>query len=84
MKLIGRLICAVKGHKRGKWVDQGIEWKKYRCPRCHATWSRKVKGENKGHPTDGSPRYPKSASEIAAEAETCRIYREVTVRDDIH
>ena len=49
MNLLRVLICKVKGHKRGKRVfvytpgDQESDGaRKYECPRCRATWVRKV------------------------------------------
>ena len=42
--MIGKLKCWLFGHKRGKRVPNPTRvfiW--YRCPRCNATWSRKVK-----------------------------------------
>lgn len=38
MKLLGRLICWRKGHRRGRSV-KGTELLK--CPRCEAVWTRK-------------------------------------------
>lgn len=43
--VIGSAICfLLRKHARGKRVDTppGPVWK-YRCPRCHATWTRKVR-----------------------------------------
>jgi len=46
--IFGKLICWMMGHKRGKRVPRIAEanqnWQTYRCPRCAATWTRKVKG----------------------------------------
>ena len=55
--MIARLICWYKGHKRGKRIlrmisggtveHNGVPVKAgeslYECPRCKATWTRKVK-----------------------------------------
>ncbi len=42
--LIAKAQCHFYGHKRGRMYQtadsRGIAW--YECPRCHATWSRKV------------------------------------------
>ena len=58
MKLLGKLMCALKGHRRGKRLvadnpmvthaETGFtrplanHWT-FRCPRCGATHTRKVK-----------------------------------------
>lgn len=59
MRLIGKLICAVtRKHKRGVRIgredgDGGYGDTKFeavnffRCPRCGAQWSRKVRNANK-------------------------------------
>jgi hypothetical protein len=45
-KLIGRLVCLVKGHQRGKRGDvvrdgHGfVRFYAYSCPRCGKHWSR--------------------------------------------
>ena len=44
MKIIGKLICAMRGHKRGRnfrpvLAEEGRAY--FKCPRCGATWSRK-------------------------------------------
>ena len=47
--MLSKLICLIKGHKRGKLIrnmppHEGLPGEKgYRCPRCGATWARKVK-----------------------------------------
>lgn len=41
--MLSKLICLFKGHQRGKLVERVGEVNTYRCPRCTATWSRKVK-----------------------------------------
>lgn len=46
--MINKLKCFLFGHKRGKRADDmplepGRIW--YRCPRCPATWARKVKAK---------------------------------------
>jgi len=44
--MLNKLICLIKGHKRGKRdADLAVNpgERAYRCPRCGATWSRKVK-----------------------------------------
>jgi hypothetical protein len=50
--MIGKLICLIKRkHKRGKRVTDlpgiaascAMGHELFRCPRCGATWSRKVK-----------------------------------------
>lgn len=46
--MIGKLLCKVFGHKRGRNVGaqgdpaNGVV-RVYACPRCTATWTRKVK-----------------------------------------
>jgi len=46
MKLLGRMLCAALGHKRGKRLathKDGIRpgFDLFECPRCRATWTRK-------------------------------------------
>lgn len=50
--MLNKLICFIKGHKRGKLIDgpregafdDGIRIVRvYRCPRCAAAWSRTAK-----------------------------------------
>ena len=46
--MIGKLLCKLFGHKRGKKVsgmglDDGTLFRSYACPRCAATWTRKVR-----------------------------------------
>lgn len=46
--MIARLICLFKGHKRGKRLTMvgftsTVPLNHFRCPRCKATWTRKVK-----------------------------------------
>ena len=44
--LWGKLLCAMSGHRRGKRIkDMGIVNNQViiLCPRCGATWTRKVK-----------------------------------------
>lgn len=45
MKIIGRLLCKVRGHKRGKRVSgtTGSKHIFFACPRCGAQWSRKAR-----------------------------------------
>jgi len=59
MKLIGAILCKLTGHKRGRRITKssvaGTDMANdvyiaecgghiiMRCPRCHATWTRKVK-----------------------------------------
>ena len=49
MTILGKLICAMTGkHKRGKRVIpqsilEHVTVKVFECPRCGATWTRKVK-----------------------------------------
>lgn len=57
MKLIGRIVCFFKGHRRGKYIREadinGDLYKLYGCPRCgHETRYNKIKDENKGSPGD--------------------------------
>ena len=48
---IGSLICTWYGHQRGKCIHAitdpsqkpRIDQRKYQCPRCGATWIRKIK-----------------------------------------
>ena len=47
-KLIGKLICKFRGHKRGVRVSgeravEALPLVMYQCPRCSAIWSRKAK-----------------------------------------
>jgi predicted Zn-ribbon and HTH transcriptional regulator len=44
--MLNKLICWLKGHKRGKNCgvlpdDPLLNY--FQCPRCKATWTRKVK-----------------------------------------
>jgi hypothetical protein len=46
--MIARLKCWFLGHKRGKKVESvtstgTVPVNTYRCPRCRAQWTRKVK-----------------------------------------
>ena len=48
--MIGKLICLLTKHKRGKQVSKGsillpgAPWEiTYECPRCKAQWTRKRK-----------------------------------------
>ena len=50
--ILGSLICKWKGHKRGKLIETRLilagahgKERDYRCPRCGATWTRKVKAK---------------------------------------
>ena len=50
MKLLfGKLICRIKGHRRGKRVVYTVGGpesdgeREYQCPRCEATWTRKLR-----------------------------------------
>ena len=49
MNYLSRLICWIYGHKRGKRtaasdsVERETGHAIYCCPRCGATWTRKVK-----------------------------------------
>ena len=49
MNIIGKLICFVMGHKRGRKIDtlgraDGVVTSHvYKCNRCGDTWTRKVK-----------------------------------------
>ena len=45
MKLIGRLVCAYKGHKRGRLieVDEARATRTTECPRCGRRIERKAK-----------------------------------------
>ena len=59
-QLIGKILCALPrwaggGHRRGEFVKRvgiGADGKTdtvvYQCPRCHATWTRKVKAKVAG------------------------------------
>lgn len=42
-RLFGKIACMLLGHKRGKRIAQSQAEKTYRCPRCAATWTRKVR-----------------------------------------
>jgi hypothetical protein len=62
MKLIGRIVCLFKGHRRGVALlptdpphvpgDQNV--KRFRCPRCGRETRYKVKDQSKGTPGDES------------------------------
>jgi hypothetical protein len=57
MKLIGRIVCLLNGHKRGKLVtvDSPLNLLPYRafaCPRCGRETRYKVKDQSKGTPGD--------------------------------
>lgn len=46
--IIDKLKCRISGHKRGKRIGQatssnGKTFNDFQCPRCTATWTRKVK-----------------------------------------
>ena len=48
--MFGKLICFFKGHKRRVLdllmsVGEKHHVNLYRCPRCHATWTRKIKAK---------------------------------------
>ena len=47
MKLIGRIVCFFKGHKRGKFIREadidGDLYRLYNCPRCERETRYKVK-----------------------------------------
>ena len=53
MNLLGKLLCFALGkHKRGRLVEPALllagaagKEHTYRCPRCGAQWSRKVRGK---------------------------------------
>jgi hypothetical protein len=58
MKLIGRIVCLFKGHRRGKFAHQGIvidgaRLRTYRCERCGAEWRRKIKAQDQNNGTPG-------------------------------
>ena len=38
-----KLICWVKGHKRGKPIAYFNDATVYACPRCHAEYTRKTR-----------------------------------------
>lgn len=57
MRLIGRIVCFFKGHKRGKLVGystdpQQPKVKIFQCPRCGNVTTYKVKDQNNGTPGD--------------------------------
>lgn len=41
--MIGRFICWLRGHKRGKRINYAQGMITFQCPRCKATWTRKGK-----------------------------------------
>lgn len=47
--MINRLLCRLFGHKRGKRVVYTVGGpeadgeREYQCPRCEATWTRKIR-----------------------------------------
>jgi hypothetical protein len=44
MRVIARLLCLLFGHKRGQRVTSSDpESVEYMCPRCSATWTRKIR-----------------------------------------
>lgn len=57
MKLVGKIICLFKGHRRGKLVrvSPGVHLI-YACPRCGRETRYKVKPESRstGVPTEGA------------------------------
>lgn len=44
-KLIGRLICWKKGHRRGKEVSKDQTHKRFECPRCGRRTTYAVKAQ---------------------------------------
>ena len=38
-----RVLCKIFGHKRGKRVSAIGGELKFACPRCEATWTRKIR-----------------------------------------
>ena len=45
LKLYGAVVCKFRGHMRGvedKSAQTRSDMRVFRCPRCHATWTRKV------------------------------------------
>jgi transcription elongation factor Elf1 len=58
MKLIGRIVCLFKGHKRGKRQPinspADVEVAIFACPRCGHQTRYKVKDQSKGTPGDES------------------------------
>lgn len=63
MKLIGRIVCMFKGHRRGVRVftpDGGH--RVFACPRCgnerrYKERTREPHPGNNGQPSDGSPHF---------------------------
>lgn len=48
MNIVNKIICALKGHKRGKRLSMSESTgtrllNHFRCPRCGAEWTRKAK-----------------------------------------
>ncbi len=41
--LLGRVLCWLAGHTRGKRVNETDGVATFRCQRCGAYWKRKVK-----------------------------------------
>jgi hypothetical protein len=52
MKLIGRIVCLFRGHRRGHYVSDTPTHKVFRCPRCGRETRYKVKDQSKGTPGD--------------------------------
>jgi DNA-directed RNA polymerase subunit RPC12/RpoP len=65
MKLIGRIVCWAKGHRRGVQVgaigqeSMGNRERLFACPRCGHKTRYKVKPKQlaQSSPTDGSTRF---------------------------
>lgn len=54
MKIIGKLICYFRGHRRGKRISSGYKkYAKFQCTRCSATWERNP-GEIRSKPEDAA------------------------------
>jgi hypothetical protein len=60
MKLIGRIVCLFKGHRRGRLVGEqrhpssALTIKVFACVRCGRETRYKVKDQNHGTPGDES------------------------------
>lgn len=52
MRLIGRVVCLFKGHKRGVFSGEAFLYKYFKCPRCGRETRYKVKDQNHGTPGD--------------------------------
>lgn len=50
MRLLARMLCRLTGHRRGRRLKangsplvDGSGYAHFECPRCSATWTRKIR-----------------------------------------